>query len=146
MDRRSISPRGVLRMTYRTCAWFVRGTEHAAMCRTSIEAVKKADKFAKCIVVTDDGTKIDDALVLNIAPGMPIMLANLEAQVLVREYVRDENVLFLDTDTLLLKPFEPQLFDILFTWRDSIGLDDDGEKVEGIAERMPYNYGVMAVA
>ncbi len=133
-------------MIYSTYAFFVRGAEHAAMCRTSIEAVKKADKFSKCIVVTDDGQKFDDALVLNIAPGMPIMLANLEAQVLVREYVRDENVFFLDTDTLLLKHFEPQPFDILFTWRDSIGLDDDGEKVEGIADRMPYNYGVMAVA
>jgi hypothetical protein len=133
-------------MTFRTYSWYVRGAHHANLARTSIESVKKADRFSKCIVVTDDDVHIDGVVTLKIEAGLPIMLANLEAQVAVRNYVKDEAVYFLDTDTLLLKPFEIPVCDIAFTWRDSIGLDDDGEKVEGIAARMPYNYGVMVVA
>lgn len=137
-------------MEFRNYAWFVRGREHANMCLSSIESVQKADRFARCFVVTDD-PQIDaiaeGALVLRIDAGLPIMLANLEAQVVLRQYLKDEDIYFLDTDTLLVKPFDmqPTLFDIAFTWRDSIGVDEDGEKVEGIAQRMPYNYGVVVV-
>ena len=35
-------------------AWFVRGAEHAAMCRTSVESARKADSGAQCVVVTDE--------------------------------------------------------------------------------------------
>jgi len=129
-------------------AWFVRGKEHAAMCRTSVEAVKRADPHSRCLVVTDEVSPawdIPNAAVSHIGPGMPIMLANLEAQVsaLAAAWTDGaESITFLDTDTLLLKPV-PVMGDITFTWRDSIGTDDDGEKVEGIASRMPYNYGVI---
>jgi hypothetical protein len=129
-------------------AWFVRGAHHAAMCRTSIESVKRADPNAHCIVVTDEYNppwEVPGAVLQYIDPGMPIMLANLEAQVsaLASAWVDDfECLTLLDTDTLLLKPMRP-FGDIAFTWRDSIGVDDDGEKVEGIANRMPYNYGVI---
>lgn len=132
----------------RTYAWFVRGAAHAAMCRTSIESVKKADAAARCIVVTDEPSQsweIPGAALYHIAPGMPIMLANLEAQVTAMSVAwteNDESLTLLDTDTLLLKPL-PCFGDIAFTWRDSIGLDEEGEKVEGIADRMPYNYGVI---
>jgi hypothetical protein len=134
---------------YKHYAWFVRGAHHAALCRTSIEAVKRADRFARCVVVTDDehlSAGIDGITLLRIERGLPIMLANLEAQVVVRKFVQEDDVYFLDTDTLLVRPFPLPACDIAFTWRDSIGLDEDGEKVEGIAQRMPYNYGVVAVA
>lgn len=129
-------------------AWFVRGEVHAAMCRTSVESVKKADPGARCYVMTDEANpswKIPGIQLNHIDSGMPIMLANLEAQIgaLAAAWTDGfERLTFLDTDTLLLKPIEAH-GDIAFTWRDSIGLDDDGEKVEGIASRMPYNYGVI---
>jgi len=129
-------------------AWFVRGEAHAAMCRTSVESVKRNDPGALCMVVTDEmypKWTVPDTLPIHVDPGMPIMLANLEAQVsaLAEAWTRNfERITFLDTDTLLLKPIAC-FGDVAFTWRDSIGLDDDGEKVEGIATRMPYNYGVI---
>lgn len=129
-------------------AWFVRGAEHAAMCRTSVESVKKADPGARCYVVTDEhdsGWLVPEVQTLLIEPGMPIMLANLEAQIAAMASAWAdgfERLTLIDTDTLVLKPIEA-FGDIAFTWRDSIGLDDDGEKIEGIAARMPYNYGVI---
>lgn len=129
-------------------SWFVRGAHHAAMCRTSVEAVKKADPRAHCIVVTDERNppwEVPGAVLQYIDAGMPIMLANLEAQVsaLASAWVDHyESLTLLDTDTILLKRI-PTMGDIAFTWRDSIGVDDDGEKVEGVASRMPYNYGVI---
>jgi hypothetical protein len=129
-------------------AWFVRGPLHAAMCRASIESVLKADKDARCIVVTDEDRPswaVQNAQLLHVEPGMPIMLANLEAQVLALSAAwtdGDEQITFLDTDTLLLKPIH-WFGDVTFTWRDNVGIDDDGEKVEGVAARMPYNYGVV---
>jgi hypothetical protein len=129
-------------------AWYVRGAHHAAMCRTSVESVLKADHNAHCMVITDERNPswdVPGATLQYIDDGLPIMLANLEAQVsaLASAWVDHfDRLTLLDTDTILLKPIQP-LGDIAFTWRDSIGLDDDGEKVEGIASRMPYNYGVI---
>lgn len=129
-------------------AWFVRGESHAAMCRTSVESVKKADPGARCYVVTDEVSStwsIPDVQLMHIESGMPIMLANLEAQVaaLAAAWTDGfERLTLIDTDTIVLKPIVC-FGDLAFTWRDSIGLDDDGEKVEGIANRMPYNYGVI---
>lgn len=134
---------------FRNYAWFVRGAHHAALAKTSIESVLQADRFARCYVVTDDPTitslGMDRVTLLRIDTGMPIMLANIEAQIAVRHNLQSEDVCFLDTDTLLVKPFDVPPCDIAFTWRDSIGLDEEGEKVEGIAQRMPYNYGVVVV-
>lgn len=130
-------------------AWFVRGAHHAAMCRTSIESVRRADPSARIILVTDEDPRSwnIEAMHLSIAPGQPIMLANIEAQIAAlwaAASQRDEQIVFLDTDTLMVRPFMNTSADVDFTWRDSIGLDDDGEKVEGIASRMPYNYGVIS--
>jgi hypothetical protein len=127
-------------------AWFVRGKEHAAMANTSIASVRRADPEARCIVVTDEERRDwkVDALMLQCEPG-PIMLANLEAQVNALSYAWNhdaDRVVFLDTDTIFLRQFD-YLGAVNFTWRDNIGTDDDGEKVEGIAKRMPYNYGVI---
>ncbi len=132
----------------RAYAWFVRGKEHAAMCATSIAAVRKVDPEGRCIVVHENTNKRDweiDALHLTCDAGQPIMLANLEAQVNALNYAHchdAKSITFLDTDTILLRPFEHYGV-VNFTWRDSIGTDDKDEKVEGIAARMPYNYGVI---
>lgn len=129
-------------------AWFVRGDEHAAMCATSIESVRKADPDARCIVVSDDVKakwKLD-AIHLTCNPdGMPIMLANLEAQINALSYAWEHDakrITFLDTDTIMLKPFD--YYGVVnFTWRDHDGTDEDGTKVAGVTARMPYNYGVV---
>ena len=129
-------------------AWFVRGDEHAAMCATSIASVRKADPEARCIVVSDD-VKAKwqlDAIHLTCNPeGMPIMLANLEGQINALAYAWEHDakqITFLDTDTILLKPFQ-YIGVVNFTWRDKVGNDDNDEKIVGISERMPYNYGVI---
>lgn len=124
--------------------WFVRGEAHAAMCRTSIESVKRYDPDHRLVVVTDEEAPSweVDAPLVKIAAGMPIMLANLEAQCRVLAKT-DCPVTFLDTDTLLLEPLPRVPVDLTITWRDSVGLDDDGAKVEGVAAAMPYNYGVI---
>lgn len=128
-------------------AWFVRGEKHAAMCRTSIASVRKADPDARCIVVSDEENpqwKVD-AIRLTCDPA-PLMLANLEAQINALSYAWGhdaEQITFLDTDTILLRPFT--YYGVInFTWRDNIGEDEVGTKIEGIAARMPYNYGVIA--
>jgi hypothetical protein len=128
-----------------TYCWFVRGEKHAAMCRTSMASVMRADPDAHPVVVTDEASpawKVDSA-VLNIRSGMPIMLANLEAQCTVLSRANSP-VTFLDTDTLLLDPlpYTPGA-DLTITWRDHVRVGEDGEKVEGIASAMPYNYGVL---
>lgn len=133
---------------FNTYAYFVRGAKHAAMCRTSIESVKKADPHARILVATDEAGKrpwhIPDATMLEFEAGLPIMLANLEAQCAIlatRNY--GESVTFLDTDILMLEklPDMPGA-DFTVTWRDHVLVKDD-EKVEGIAAKMPYNYGVI---
>lgn len=134
---------------YRTVyCFFVRGQKHAAMCRTAIESIRSVDALNEIVVVTDeDGHQFKDATILRIPPGLPIMLANIEAQVvaLIALHAKYPNqstrVTFLDTDVVLLKPFTTE-HDLLVTWRDSVG-EVEGEKVEGVASRMPYNYGVM---
>jgi hypothetical protein len=124
--------------------WFVRGAKHAAMCRTSIESVRLIDKKARCFVMTDERNHAWqlDAGTYYIQTGLPIMLANLEAQVAALFVTNEsEPVAFLDSDILLLKPL-PSLADLTVTWRDHVLVNDE-EKVEGIAAQMPYNYGVI---
>lgn len=137
-------------ISYRTVyCFFVRGEKHAAMCRTAIQSIRAVDVLSGILVMTDEESPTwdVDAQVIKIPPGMPIMLANIEAQVAAliachSQYPNQETrVMFLDTDILLLKPFTTDA-DILVTWRDSVG-EADGEKVEGVAGRMPYNYGVI---
>lgn len=134
---------------FNTYAYFVRGAKHAAMCRTSIDSVRKVDAHASFVVATDDPRagrwQIPGAAIVEFDAGAPIMLANLEAQCTIlatRPY--GDPVAFLDTDILLLEPLpETPGADIAITWRDHVGLDAEGEKVEGISSGMPYNYGVV---
>lgn len=131
-----------------TYVWFVRGAEHAALCRTSMESVLRADKDAKDLMVVTDEARADwktpgASLFSHIAPGNQIMVANIEAQVEAL-FGDDDDYVFLDTDVLLLKPI-PSVGELTVTWRDHVLVSDEGEKVEGIAAAMPYNYGVMRV-
>ena len=129
-------------------SYFVRGARHAAMCRTSIESVKKADPKAHFVVMTDEATRrweIPEAAVHQFEDGMPIMLANLEAQCLALSIAAyHETVTFLDTDILMLEPLPAiEGAHMTITWRDHALVGDDGEKVEAVASSMPYNYGVI---
>lgn len=138
-----------------TYSYFVRGAKHAAMCRTSLASVQKADPEARFIVMTDEPNRswdVPTASVRTFEPGMPIMLANLEAQCRALAMVdAGESVTFLDTDILLLEPLPviagdiPGIedADLSITWRDHALVGDGGEKVEAVAGTMPYNYGVM---
>ena len=131
--------------------YFVRGQEHLGMFYQSLKSVRKVAPTAHVILVTDDpeikSIEADSNVALiPIAPGMPIMLANLEAQIaaLFAGSITDD-IAFLDTDVLLLAPIKKLTTDLMVTWRDSIGTNEDGEKVEGVAAQMPYNYGVLAM-
>jgi hypothetical protein len=132
-------------------SWFVRGREHAQMCQTSVDSVLRVDPDATCLVMTDEERhdwRISGAQIRTIAPGLPIMVANLEAQISALDFANQIDalrVVFLDTDILVLRAFPPDhaVGAVNFTWRDNVGVSDDGEKVEGVAARMPYNYGVI---
>jgi hypothetical protein len=130
-----------------TYAYFVRGAKHAALCRTSMESVKKADPKALFVVATDDSTRdwaVPGAAIHEFAPGMPIMLANLEAQCSILASNLQCPIVFLDTDILMLEPLPATPgADITITWRDHALVDDAGAKVEAVAGVMPYNYGVI---
>lgn len=127
-----------------TYVYFVRGAKHAALCRTSIESVRKVDPKARVMVMTDEWQPAWEleAQIYFIPQGMPIMLANLEAQVAAMFLANpEEPIVFLDSDILLLKPLEA-VGDLTVTWRDHVLVKDE-EKIEGIAAEMPYNYGVI---
>ena len=132
-----------------TYAYFVRGAKHAALCRTSMESVSKADKNAYFIVATDEANRnwtIPGASLHEFSSGLPIMLANLEAQcsILATRLRGGGDITFLDTDILMLEAL-PRIAgaDLTITWRDHALVGDDGEKIEAVASAMPYNYGVL---
>lgn len=130
-------------------SYFVRGEKHAAMCATSMESVRRVDPFARFVIWTDDGTGIpggrEKMAVHSFEGGMPIMLANLEAQcrTLTSVAFQGERVVFLDADILLLDQLPWGEEDLIVTWRDRVGLDEEGNPVVGLAVTMPYNYGVI---
>ncbi len=137
-------------------SYFVRGDKHAAMCATSIESVRRVDNSAHFAVMCDEATEfpwVDNIKApVNVlrfdSYGAPIMLANLDAQCRALGHFADmaERVVFLDTDVLMLQPLPFTLEQhLIVTWRNAIGVDDDGKPVEGIARTMPYNYGVIGV-
>lgn len=127
--------------------YWLRGPEHVELAKLSIASVRKVDSRARIWVYTDEdkGTPhIDGTIRCTLQAGRPAMVANLDAQVLhLLTSESGDQVLFLDSDTLLRKPFlfEPSA-DLYVTWRDHVGVSD-GEKVSGIAPLMPYNYGVV---
>jgi hypothetical protein len=75
----------------------------------------------------------------------PLMVGNLVAQTdyMLRHH-RNGPVAFLDTDILVRKAlYAPSGVDLAVTFRDYVGFNEQGEKVEGVAKTMPYNYGVV---
>jgi len=128
-----------------TYAWFVRGEKHAGLAQVSMAAVKRADRSADCVVATDeDGLTVPGARMVRFTAGLPLMVANVQAQIEVmhRNHVP---VVFLDTDVLFLKPFPDQPSEaITVTWRDTVG-GKLGDLPGGVADAMPYNYGVIGV-
>jgi hypothetical protein len=79
------------------------------------------------------------------APGLPLMVANVQAQLEVLWQHRTP-VWFLDTDVLLLKPL-PELWEeqLVVTWRDNLGGRLKDADNQTVAHAMPYNFGVMGV-
>ena len=108
-----------------------------------MQAVKKADPGAHLIVATDDHKlEIPGAEMVYFAPGLPLMVANIEAQLEVL-HKTNEFVVFLDTDVLFLKPFPYYPGgDFVVTHRNTVGgvIED---VPGGVADFMPYNYGVL---
>ena len=126
--------------------WFVRGEQHAALCQVSMAAAKRADPKSVCYVVTDEADlTVPGAKMLRFEPGLPMMVANLEAQLTALWHLRTPTW-FIDTDVLMLKPF-PEIWDeqLVVTWRDNIGGKLNKPENDLVADVMPYNYGVMGV-
>lgn len=130
-----------------TIAYFIRGQKHARLADVSIAAARKVMPAAHFQVATDDPeVTVAGAEMVRFDPGLPLMVANLEAQLQILWRHRTP-VWFLDTDVLLVKPL-PELWDeqIAVTWRDNLGgkLKDDPDELQVVAT-MPYNFGVIGV-
>lgn len=127
-------------------SWYVRGQKHASLAEVSMAAVRKVDRFAELLVATDDPeVTVPGACMVRFAPGLPLMIANIEAQLQVMWTRSTDQIVFLDTDVLFMKPFPDQQDEALVvTWRDTVGGTIQDIK-GGVADVMPYNYGVMSV-
>lgn len=143
-------------MTRTTYAYWVRGRAFAELAAKSIESIKRFDPFLvdrQFWVLTDDYLNEDKWLRDGVLPKgvhwtymhdygyqRPPMVANLDAQIKVLMGVpMDERVLFLDADTLMLKPFPWTNADIHATWRTDVNGDAE------MARQQPWNYGVLGV-
>lgn len=121
--------------------YWIRGTAYSDIALISIASVRKIDPDADIHVWCDDPLtrKIDDVEWHDFAAGRPAMVANLDAQIAALNTLPDgDQVLFLDVDTILRKPFpwEPSA-DMYVTWRWEVA----GDRDNGIMQ--PYNYGVL---
>jgi len=113
-------------------AYWVRGADYQELADLSAQSVRKVHPNADIRIITDDGSR-------------PAMVANLDAQLsVIWKAQRGAPILFLDVDTLIRKPFPFGEADLTVTWRDHVGYTN-GEKVSGVAELMPFNYGVLGV-
>lgn len=122
--------------------YWIRGEKFAELARLSIASVRKVDPKADVYVWTDDyrGTPRFDGVAWHVLePGRPAMVANLDAQLAALNYLtRGTQVLFLDADTILRRPFPFRLdADLYVTWRPDVNGDVE------MAKFQPYNYGVL---
>lgn len=107
--------------------YWVRGHSHDDLVEVSKKSVLKAYGRENVeINVTRDDTE------------QPAMLANVAAQLAFLHDRPNARVLFLDADTIVLKPIYWADADLVVTWRDKV----NGEANE-ISALMPYNYGVV---
>lgn len=130
--------------------YWIRGKGFADMAAHSMESVRKAAPgLARFVAYTDDALvdwELPGAEIRQLPPGRPAMVANLDAQcdyLLRADRDAPPFTLFLDVDTIMLRPFPFETgVDLFVTWRDHVGVVN-GKPVEGIASLMPYNYGVV---
>lgn len=141
-------------MTRCTYAYWCRGREFAELAAKSIESINRFDRFLvdrRFVVATDDvangieppmWTEVFSKGVrfMSLNPGRPAMVANLDAQIrILLDTPIGERVLFLDADTIMLKPFPWTDADIHVTYRTDVNGDRE------MARQQPYNYGVLGV-
>ena len=125
----------------RDYVWVVHGETFADACQMSVNTVRKADPDARCTVYVDKHYPNLDAeqKVIQGYHEKPFMLMNVLCQFAhLVETQNGTNVLFLDADALLVKPFPPNRsgYGLTVTWRDDMG---------DLSNLMPYNYGVLGV-
>jgi hypothetical protein len=145
-------------MTRCTYAFWIRGRAFAELAAKSIESIKRFDRFLidrRFVVVTDEssdsvcpdysrpwGGALDNQVQVYFTrqPNRLAMIANLDAQIeILHETPKGERVLFLDADTIMLKPFPWTDADMHVTWRSEVNGD------HAAAKQQPYNYGVLGV-
>lgn len=141
-------------MTRCTYAFWVRGREFAELAAKSTESIKRLSPFLvdrRVMIVTDEvAHEIEpplwtdlftkDVHFMTMNSGRPAMVANLDAQIRVLlDTPIGERVLFLDADTIMLKPFPWTDADIHATWRSDVNGDLE------MARQQPWNYGVLGV-
>lgn len=126
--------------------YWLRGEKFVDLARMSIATVKGIDPLARIHVWTDEPNETprikDESVVWHVLEsGRPAMVANLDAQIAALEHaMQGDRILFLDADTLLIKPFPWNgTSDMYVTWRKQVNGD------EGMAKAQPYNYGVLGV-
>jgi len=139
--------------------YWVRGPDFAAMTVKSAESIHRCYPGARVFVYADEPHKVlknpvfHDVLMVPAFNNSPAMVANLQAQVhfCLTPYFTAPTM-FLDADVLAVERndlWERDSYwkdrDMIVTQRDHIGLDDNGQKIVGVARNMPYNYGVLVV-
>ena len=138
------------RMLNTDFVYWVRGREYAAMAAKSMASVREIYRGgATFFVYTDDQERdwdLPGCTIVTMPGERPAMVANLDAQcsfLMDRPGHHAPQFLFLDVDTIMLKPFPwEDGVDLYVTWRDHVAVKN-GEKIPGIASLMPYNYGVV---
>lgn len=135
-------------MSAHSYVWWIHGDEFADYAFHSIEAVKKVDPFLvdrRLIVCTDEpdpswaqklapfGSGIE---IVTVPSDQPTISARLDAQIAVlMDAPRNSQVLFLDADALLKKPFPFGDDDLTLTWRKDVNGSEE------MARHIPYNGG-----
>jgi hypothetical protein len=130
--------------------YFLRGPAHSMMAVTSAASIRKLLPEAIIEAYSDDAEaiaflKARGIDTVTIPRGMPLMLANLEAQArAIYEESPGDVIAFIDADTIVRAiPKLDERADIGVTWRDRESTLPDGKPYVGVAATMPYNYGVI---
>jgi hypothetical protein len=136
----------------RSYVYWIRGKEFAEMAARSVETIKKIDPFIadrQIHVLTDDQAVLESQLfgfgtsvnLIHTRHNLPTMA---ERAAVYCEFVLNaplgEEILFLDADALLVKPFPWHLYaDLYLTYRTHVNGDEE------MAKSIPYNGGVIGV-
>ncbi len=139
-------------MSRTTYAYWIRGRAFAELAAKSIASIQKFDSWSytrRFLICTDSPAEeaeqwraflpnyVDIGL---LSSGRPAMVANMDAQIqCLLDTPNGDSVLFLDADTLALRPFPWTDADIHVTYRNDVNGDRE------MARQQPYNYGVLGV-